>query len=248
MIIRYYCNKKRIPTQDRENFRAQGLLGLAVALDRVRREINRLDYQVNTYTNSYVKGYLMSYHTILYEKRKSKGWYLVNQPKHFDNIPDAFLPIIRSPEAQVIAKDYVMKALSLLTERQREIFERIHLQGERPIDIAKEQGCDRSTVNSLLMAGREKIMFIMEGILRKVHIRKPKGSKVMDISTEAARIRNLRSRLSKLQTMRDNFGSVMSPKLDTTIINLSDEIDSLTTDLWGGAGPDCPIGRLETAI
>ena len=127
-IIRYYCNIKRIPSQDREEFYSRGMLGLAVALDKKRKGVaEKSEFAVNTYTNSFVRGYMMSHHTLLYEKRQDPWWYKLHHPKKNDISEYAKHPMVAVDglENKIITKDFLAKAMPLLTEKKREII-RLH--------------------------------------------------------------------------------------------------------------------------
>ncbi len=142
-IIRYYCDIKKIPKEDKDDFRAEGLLGMSHALQRIRDGHSNLKFAVTTYCNSYVKGYLKKHHTRLYEKRKSLSWYQVNQTKDLDdNIDNPFLSY-PSVEQQVVAKDYVYKALPQLTKRQYEVVYNKFFEGRGPSESAVLLGYPR---------------------------------------------------------------------------------------------------------
>lgn len=55
--------------------------------------------------------------------------------------------------------------------------------------------------------------------------------------------------MEKLKLLLSYLKLIQNKELQTYIESILKEldIDSLSTDLWGGAGPDCITGRLEAA-
>jgi len=131
-IIGHYCNLKAIPAQDREEFYSEGMLGMSVALERKRSgKANKSEFAVNTYTNSFVRGYMMSLHTILYEKRKDHWWYKLHHPKKNDISKYHKHPkvAVKSCEDQVVARDLINKSWPLLTDKMRRVVYLRHYLG-----------------------------------------------------------------------------------------------------------------------
>ena len=150
MIIQYYSNVKGIIDQDREDFRSQGLLGMSVALDRLRSNKASLNGAATTYCNSYVKGYLKTHYHNLYEKRPGlyRGiptWSHVHQPVSLDSRDpntDMWLSY-NGLEELVAAKDFLSKTMSMLTEKQYISVSQMYFEGLTPTESAQKNGWPR---------------------------------------------------------------------------------------------------------
>ena len=142
-IIRYYCDIKKIPSEDKDDFRSEGLLGMCKALQRLRDGIVKGKGAATTYCNSYVKGYLKHYHTKLYERRKSQSWYNVNQAVDIE--PHTENPFLSMPsvEDEVVAKDFIGRLMHTLTEKQYHAVYNQYFMGYTPTESASRMGWSR---------------------------------------------------------------------------------------------------------
>ncbi len=136
-IIKYYCDRCNITGHIREDFRAEGLLGMSHALHRLREGITKGKGAATTYCNAYVKGYLKHYHTKLYERRKSQSWYNLNQTVDIElHAENPFLST-SSAEDEVVAKDFIGRLLPILTEKQYEAIHSKYFLGHTSTETAE---------------------------------------------------------------------------------------------------------------